>query len=147
MEELESVELKSLSLWCARTCIGVLLSARLTLRVLEERFQLRVDPCLGNDLYDLHDVSCHKRKVVVTKPSWHYELMSFGAHGQDGARSGADYVLGNAANEDMSEARATVRGEDNEINRLRAGVADDLHFGRPFDDGLDDLSTGRPLRI
>src|SRR5262249_29128419 len=58
-----------------------------------------------------------------------------------------DHALGNTADDDMSQAGATVRGEYNQINRLRAGVADDLHLGRPLGHGPDDFPTDRPLRV
>src|SRR5262249_39542165 len=80
-------------------------------------------------------------------PLGHHELMSFGAHGQDGAGGGANHALGNTADEDVSQARATVRSEYDQVDLMRAGVADDLHLGRPLNYGLDNLSTDRPLRV
>src|ERR1700733_96472 len=79
--------------------------------------------------------------------SWHHELMSFRPHGQHGTRSGAHHRLGNAAHDDMRQAGSTVCGEYDQVDVMRAGVADYLHFRRSLDYGFDYRPSCRPFRI
>ena len=88
----------------------------------------------------------HRGETRASK-SRHDELMSFGAHGQHRTGSGADHTFGNAANEYMSQASPTVRGEYDQINFMLAGVADNFLFRRSLNQSVDHCSAGRPLRI
>jgi RNA polymerase sigma factor (sigma-70 family) len=86
-------------------------------------------------------------QVEVIGNSGHHELMSLGAHGQHGTRSGTHHGLGNAPHEDMAQASPTMCGEYDQVDVLLARVLDDLHFRRSLYYGLDHRSTFRPLRI